>query len=227
MNKRERISQIMSGLEQTGEDLLDLSDDIWLSIDHNDPAELEAGISFKREYNEAIAEFAQVSARIQGLITGFTAVEADDEATPADADAAEHQRVIRELDRGEPHSLDEDFKYKRPYGFVFGGYAVKDLRTWRAMYERVCAMVHARVGDRFAEVTEAQEFGTVHGNRMFAADPSGMRAASQVAPGVYAEINLAANNIRDRIREVLEYFGFEVDDFLVYLRQDRDAEERS
>lgn len=96
MNKRERISEILSSLEQTEEDLLDLSDDIWSSIDHNDPEELEAGYQFKREYNEAMAEFTQVAEQIQRLISNFTQVQADEEATSADvdADAAEHQRVI-------------------------------------------------------------------------------------------------------------------------------------
>ena len=184
MNQRERISQILSSLEQTEEDLLDLSDDIWSSIDHNDAEELEEGYQFKREYNEAMTEFAGVAEQLQRLISDFTKVQSDEEATSADAeaDAAEHERVIRELDRTESHSLDEDFCHKRPYGFVFRGRAVKDLRTWRALYERACKMVAELQGDDFDQVATADEFTTSRGNRMFAESGDEMRTAYEVGP---------------------------------------------
>ncbi|NBC14531.1 MAG: hypothetical protein GVY09_14570 [Gammaproteobacteria bacterium] len=51
-----RIRSILEQLEQTREDLLALSDDIWLSIDHNDGDALDAGVEFKRRYNAKMAE---------------------------------------------------------------------------------------------------------------------------------------------------------------------------
>lgn len=39
----ERTRQILEDLEGVRENLLALSDDIWLSIDHNDPQALDAG----------------------------------------------------------------------------------------------------------------------------------------------------------------------------------------
>lgn len=227
MNKRRRITQILSSLERTEEHLLDLSDDIWSSIDHNDLEELEAGYAFKREYNEAMVEFAEVAERIQGLISDFTEVQADEEATTADVevDAAEHERVIRELDRTESHGLDEDFCHKRPYGFIFRGRAVKDLQTWRAVYERACRIVADQQGDEFLRVSTADECATSRGNRVFADSGEDMRTAYEVGPGVWAEMNLSANNIRDRIRELLEFFDYDWKEFRVYLREDRDAED--
>lgn len=44
----DRIRSILEQLEQTREDLLALSDDIWLSIDHNDSQALEEGVAFKK-----------------------------------------------------------------------------------------------------------------------------------------------------------------------------------
>ena len=43
--------EILHDLEAVRENLLALSDDIWLSIDHNDPDALEAGVEFKRAFN--------------------------------------------------------------------------------------------------------------------------------------------------------------------------------
>jgi hypothetical protein len=44
-----RIRSILQQLEQVREDLLALSDDIWLSIDHNDSQALQEGVAFKKE----------------------------------------------------------------------------------------------------------------------------------------------------------------------------------
>jgi len=223
MTQRERISQILSGLERTNENLLDLSDDIWLNIDHNDSNELEAGVAFKQEYNAAMTDFAQAAERIQQLITDYTSVAADDEATDPDVGTEEHDRIIQELDRSQRHTLDEDFRYKRPYGFVFEGHAAKDLRTWRAVYERVIRLLARLEGDAFTDIATDEVFETTRGNRMFALSKEGMRNAYEVVPRVWVELNLSANSIRDRIVHLLEHFDHDPSTFYVYLREDRDA----
>ena len=224
MTQRQRISQILSALEGTNENLLDLSDDIWLSIDHNDQDELQAGVAFKQQYNTAMTEFAQAAERIQQLITNYTSITADDEATSPEVAREEHDRIIQELNRSERHTLDEDFRYKRPFGFAFEGYAAKDLRTWRALYKRVIRLLAQLQGDGFKRVGSAATFETRRGNRMFASTEEGMRYANEVVPGVWVELNLSANSISDHIHRLLEYFEHNPADFYVYLREDRDAE---
>ncbi|MBK1704872.1 hypothetical protein [Halochromatium glycolicum] len=51
------VRSILEQLEQMPEDLLALSDDIWLSIDHNDSQTLEEGVAFKKQYNAKVAAF--------------------------------------------------------------------------------------------------------------------------------------------------------------------------
>jgi len=48
----ERIARLLVALEDLRADLLGLSDDIWLEIDHNDTDELKRGCEFKAQYNE-------------------------------------------------------------------------------------------------------------------------------------------------------------------------------
>ncbi|KYD30546.1 hypothetical protein [Parageobacillus toebii] len=45
---KNRVKLILRDLEAVRENLLALSDDIWLSIDHNDPDSLEEGYQFKK-----------------------------------------------------------------------------------------------------------------------------------------------------------------------------------
>ncbi len=54
---QDRTRRILGDLEAVRENLLALSDDIWLSIDHNDCEALEEGVQFKRTYNEKMAAF--------------------------------------------------------------------------------------------------------------------------------------------------------------------------
>jgi hypothetical protein len=42
--------------------------------------------------------------------------------------------------------------------------------------------------------------------------------------GIYAEINLSANHLRDQIKALLDTFRIERQSLRIYLRQDRDAE---
>lgn len=47
---KEKAIQLREALERINEDLLALSDDIWLNIDHNDAQGLEKGVAFKKAF---------------------------------------------------------------------------------------------------------------------------------------------------------------------------------
>jgi hypothetical protein len=51
-----------------------------------------------------------------------------------------------------------------------------------------------------------------------------LRSAKALPSGVYAEVNLSANHLRDQIKTLLDVFEIEPMALRIYLRQDRDAE---
>ncbi len=53
----DRTLQILRDLEAVRENLLALSDDIWLGIDHNDTQAMNEGVEFKRQYNAKLSAF--------------------------------------------------------------------------------------------------------------------------------------------------------------------------
>ena len=127
---------ILEDLEAVRENLLALSDDIWLSIDHNDPESLEEGVAFKRTYNEKLGAFDSLATELSTLIQQFTSVNlASEEQTGGDSES-ENRRIIQELDRDEAHSLDENFTYKRPHGFILNGV---DLRRAGDVNPLICS----------------------------------------------------------------------------------------
>jgi len=125
----QRTREILEDLEATRENLLALSDDIWLSIDHNDPDSLEEGVQFKRQYNEKMAAFDRLSSELSAIVQQFTSVNLESEEQSGLDDQQRNERIIQQLNREEPHSIDEDFTFKRPHGFILAGQGIRGITT--------------------------------------------------------------------------------------------------
>jgi hypothetical protein len=219
----ERTRQILEDLEAVRENLLALSDDIWLSIDHNDTQALEEGVQFKRAYNEKMAAFDTVAAELSGLIQQYTTVSLEAAEQTGAGDRERNERIVAELNREEPHSLDEEFTFKRPHGFILDGQGTTGITTWRRLYDLLCQQLLRRDPDRFHALPDNADFISNRGNRSFARDPAELRMASLIGDGIHAEINLSANMVRDLVRRLLTAFEIPAERLQLFLRQDRDA----
>jgi hypothetical protein len=222
----DRIRSILQQLDQTREDLLALSDDIWLSIDHNDSQALDEGVAFKKAYNAKVAAFDQLAGELSALVQQFTEVTLDEADASANQTPHGTERIIRDLDQREAHGLANDFTLKRPYGFQLGDEAQSGVNTWRRMYELICLHLERHDPKRFARLPDDPAFTTRRGNQSFSRDPAPLRSAMTLPAGVYAEVNLSANHLRDQIKSLLPAFGIDRDTLRIYLRQDRDADEQ-
>lgn len=222
-SQSDRTRAILEDLEAVRENLLALSDDIWLSIDHNDTEAMDAGVAFKREYNAKAAEFDRVAEELSVLVQQFTSVRLEaGEETGAD-DHEQNERIVRELNREEPHSLGEDFTYKRPHGFILSGQAASGISTWQRLYELVCRLLFQRDAARFAALVDHPDFISNRGNRSVTRDRDALRSALEINNGLYVECNLSANGICDMLRRLLAAFEIDPGEFKIFLRQDRDA----
>ena len=98
-----RIRRILEDLEAVRENLLALSDDIWLSIDHNDQQALDEGVEFKRAYNAKAAAFDTVASDLSALVQQYTSVRLEEAEQFGGAGGIENDRIIAELNREQPH----------------------------------------------------------------------------------------------------------------------------
>ena len=219
----ERTRSILEDLEAVRENLLALSDDIWHSIDHNDPEALEAGVEFKRAYNSKAADFDRVATDLSVLIQRYTSVRLEESEQTGGEDRERNERIIAALNREEPHSLDENFTFKRPHGFVLAGQAATGITTWQRMYELVCRLLVARDQARFRGLYSNPDFISNRGHHMVTQDPSTLRKSLDVGHGIYVESNLSANAICDMLQRFLAAFEIPMEQMKVYLREDRDA----
>lgn len=219
----DRTRRILEDLEAIRENLLALSDDIWMSINHNDPESLEAGVEFKRAYNAKAADFDRVASELSALVQQYTSVRLEEAEKTGGTDRVENERIIAELNREVPHRLDEDFTYKRPHGFILDGQGTTGITTWQRVYELVLQRLYDRDSERFRGLCADPDFTTNRGNPMVTTDAARLRKALEVRAGLFVESNLSANGIRDILRRVLTTFAIPTDHLLIFLRQDRDA----
>ncbi len=218
-----RTRLILEDLEAVRENLLALSDDIWLSIDHNDDVALQDGATFKLAYNQKVAAFDLVASELSELVQQNTTVTLESQEQSGQDDQQTNERIIADLDREVPHSLDEDFTFKRPFAFVFEGQATSGVTTWQRLYELICQHLIGRDEARFRFLVDHPDFISNRGNHTIATEPHELRKAMRLADDLFIESNLSANGIRDLIVRLLGCFGISPDAVQVYLRQDRNA----
>jgi hypothetical protein len=219
----DRTREILEDLEAVRENLLALSDDIWARIDRQDLAAFDEGVRFMRSYVEKMTEFDRLAADLSGLIQQHTQVSLKSSEETGEEDRERNERIIRELNRNEPHSIEEDFTYKRPHGFILAGQATSGITTWQRLYELVCRQLYQHDSVRFASLVENPEFISNRGHHSVTHDPDSLRKALEVDNGLYVECNLSANGIRDMLRRLLVAFEIEPSQLQLFLRQDRDA----
>lgn len=135
----------------------------------------------------------------------------------------QRNRKVEKLDRDTPHSIDEDVTHKRPYGMLLQGRLYKDLTTWKSLYQQVLKHLATKDPTRFDRLHQSEIAVSRRGNCYFSRKQSDLRSPMPAGRGLYAEINLSAKLIRDRIADLLEEFSIPRQEIAFFLREDRDA----
>ncbi|MHB9044308.1 MAG: hypothetical protein ACYC35_00060 [Pirellulales bacterium] len=164
-----------------------------------------------------------MAAELSAMIQQYTSVRLESEERSGQGDRERNERIIQELNREEPHSIDEDFTYKRPHGFILEGQATTGMTTWRRLFELVCQQLLLRSPDRFRALPDNTDYVSSRGHRGFNQNAEELRSASEIGEGIFAEINLSANGLRDTLRRLLATFEIPAADLRLFLREDRDA----
>ena len=221
MNTRTR--NILEDLEAVRENLLALSDDIWGSIDRQDIDAFDEGVQFMRNYIERMTEFDRVAEDISSMVQQYTSVRLAEGEQSGGDNREENDRIVAELNHETPHSIDEDFTYKRPHGYILDGAATTGITTWRRLFELLCNQLLRRDHDRFHGLPDHPNLISNRGNRSFSRNTDELRSATESGDGLYAEINLSANSLCSTIKKLHDIFDIPRDHLQLFLRQDRDA----
>ena len=217
------ISSILKDLANVHENLLSLSNDIWNSIDHNNSEKLDEGYQFKKEFNRLLDDFEKNKNDISVLISQFTGVKLDDRPKEIKKEDSENQRLIKELNKNEPHEVTEDFTFKRPTAFIFNGCAYTDLNNWTDFFLQFVACADKKNPAKLKEMAELPGLISKQNRKYYSTNPSDLRKPTKIMNDFYVETNLSANDFAKRISEILNHLEMNTSDITIYLRQDRNA----
>ncbi len=219
------IKRILDMMDETLEKLLALPDDMLLSIDPRDNESLKEGCEFISTFNDDLDAYSKLSQNLKKRIEKQFAVNSEIEEIEQPHDIKEkRQRIIAELDKTQPHDINENFTYKRPYGFVLGNNAQKGLKTWKSLYLEILSELSRLDSNKFNKLPEEQKFISKRGNPSFSIEESTLRVSEKPQGfNFYVEVNLSANNIRDNIISLLNHFNIPTSSLKIYLREDRDV----
>jgi len=223
MNK-EKIKIIYDSLVDVQEKLLSLPDDIHLDIDPRDNKSLENGMKFLRNYNNNLTDFTKAANKISVNLRNYFKINPEDENVEGESfNNDRRERIIQELDKTKPYTLDENFTYKRPYGFILESSAFKGIKTWKSLYLKVLEVLKKNNFEKFKRLPEIETFISKRGNPLFSKKEQDLRVAEKIENYFFVEVNLSANHIRNNIKQLLEYFSLNPANMKIYLREDRDV----
>ena len=217
------ISSILKDLTNVHENLLSLSNDIWNSIDHNTPERLDEGYQFKKEFNRLLEDFEKNKNDISVLVSQFTGVKLEEQPKAIKQNDSENQRIIKELNKNEPHEITEDFTFKRPTAFIFNGCAYTDLNNWSEFYTQFAACAAKFNPSKLQEMAELPELISKQNRKYYSTEKKDLRKPVKIMNHFYVETNLSANDLTKRMIEILNQLGMKTTDITIYLRQDRNA----
>lgn len=221
---KSRFSTILNQLKTANSELLSLADDIWLSIDHNNNEALQKGVAFKTSYNNKVNDLKNLQTEISKLIEDFVGeptIEIDFNRIEKKSFHREvRDKELNSLDNRVKHYLDEDFTDKIPDGFVIQDRHFKNAKIWRSIYLKTLDYLYQYSGT-YNDLLTSREFISKRGRKMFSRNPKDLRRSIEIKPGIYAEVNLSANQIRNHIILLLKYYKITPKEFVVYLRMER------
>lgn len=219
--------EILSDFQSLGEKLNTFSDEIWLSIDHDDPKQLQKGVRFKAAFNEKRDSFRKLKAELSRLFQEIPGTQAA-RPSPLAPDRQENsQRFDPETDDLVSMSLSMagDLKFKRPRGFQVVGYPPEEARTWRQFLQALCQRLFALDRERFRNLAWNREFWRRGGRPYVSETGHELYAALSVGDGLFVEGNQSANAICEFARKLLATFEIPANQVTIFVDREHSPEE--
>ncbi len=224
-------------LERLGQDLEAVSAEIWRSIDHNDPAGLEQGVAYKQRFNQRRGPLEAAVAEMLALLRDNPLSDpGPGEALaqpkmvsvppppPNPAPTLAHPAAARavapakgEQPRGQ--ALNGDLGQKVPFGFVLGGQTFTSASAWPLFYEALLEELYGRAAEKLSRLAD-DGAGFLHaGKPLFARMPDRLDDPLPVAEALFAEADLAPEDLMEVIKGLLREIGYPLDSFKILLKE--------
>lgn len=123
------------------------------------------------------------------------------------------------VDSDIPHTLYDDYTYKRPAGFELFGHRY-DAKEWKDVLVQTCEILSLKEPRTFQSFANDK---SMQGRKVsyFCNDPKAIRAPKKISgTDIYVMTNMSANQIRNVIEKILRRYNIKVNDYKIYLKAD-------
>jgi hypothetical protein len=222
----ETLKTIQDRLDQLRGQLEGLSRAIWQDIDHEDPARLEAGVSFKKRYNERRASLEQEVNEMLTLLEHYPGLGPDPGVSVAtDSMRAQGAAITQEPRSAAPSpeieaaSLTGDLDKKAPFGFVLGGQTFTSASAWPLFYEALLQELYSREPEKLSHLADDPGEVSFRGKPLFARVPDRLDDPLPIADAIFAEADLDPDVLLSVIKRLIGELGYPLDTFKILLKE--------
>lgn len=123
-----------------------------------------------------------------------------------------------DVNKNEPHRLDEDFTNKKPYAIVINGYKIV-VDSWKDALVMVCKYLYNVDREKIKMLAGKNK---LRGREvsLFSKEKVGGRNVRLSGTDLYVWTKFSAKQITEYIIKLLEEYGISLDNVIVYLRRD-------
>ena len=226
------IRHVMSAIDNLRDDLKELSDVIWRSIDHNDPASLEQGFKLKQAFNDRWSELDSSAEALWQLLREQRTEEAEVVPARPKANSKAKSKVVKAAAPEEKASdavglvaadqeIDEDFKQKTPFGFILGGKTFTSPSNWALFYQIFLQELYKQDPEVFERLPDRKAWRDPSGKALFAHAQDALRRPLEIAEKLFAEADLPLSLMLQSMRGLARELQVPSDSLKILLKEDR------
>ena len=222
MTNDNKVKEIFDTLDILEEELSDLAENLYRNlyrdINPEDSTSIQEGLKSLGSFNDTLNAFYAATNQLKAQIKNHDQPNPGDREFPS-PDQLRIERIFKELEKYPPHYLNEDFKFKKPYGFTIrSDMAYAGLTTWKDFYLETIKYLRNSDSEKFAKLLQEARFIFNSRRPLFSSHQNRLTSLVQIDSNLYVEVGLSANHIRDNVRAFLDFYDLDIKAMKIYLR---------
>ncbi len=202
----DRLQHNLAELDRIHGDLLDLGTELLSGLSLKESALFKQRIAFISDYQQRLDQLGSAIEGLRGLVQDAAVPAPKVTAAQPPSPPTGRAPAARETGDIRTVTLNDDFTKTSPLSMVIDGVTYTDLGDWTNVYRTILSMLAARDPDHCRRLPDMPPFPR---SLRFCTDPTVLRRPVQVIDGVYTESNLSANDVRNRIKILMDEFALD------------------
>lgn len=215
MNKNTDAQYIIDTLDDAKEDLRSYAYSTWQKSDRSSDRSIQSAADLQKDLNNLISDLASVSDALKEL--SESSYEPTSDQLKLDAPPPLASQLTSHPGHSGPHSLEEDFRHKKPLAIEFLGSERVHLDSWRKVYAWFLTQL-AELDIQAFQTLPRTEFSVgKRGQVRVTSSPFKFTETLEIG-GLYFEGNHSANTVAGLMISLLAHFGLDIGDVVIYLQ---------